>query len=221
MAMAAVASTSVIGVAAAPRAVAISAPKTVSLRQNGMMGAPLRKSAGVRAVRRAGARAVVTAQVAEAVDLDQLVSTIKNLTLAQARTLVDTLQEELGVTAAAFAPAAAAGGAAPAEAAAVVEEKTEFDVVLEEVPTAARIAVIKVIRSLTALGLKEAKDLIDGLPKNVKEAAGKEDAEDAKKQLEAAGAKCSLKITAELFVLVFVTIVAFAVLKISSALRRS
>lgn len=191
--MAAVASTSVIGVAAAPRAVAISAPKTVSLRQNGMMGAPLRKSAGVRAVRRAGARAVVTAQVAEAVDLDQLVSTIKNLTLAQARTLVDTLQEELGVTAAAFAPAAAAGGAAPAEAAAVVEEKTEFDVVLEEVPTAARIAVIKVIRSLTALGLKEAKDLIDGLPKNVKEAAGKEDAEDAKKQLEAAGAKCSLK----------------------------
>ncbi|KAG6545624.1 hypothetical protein Mapa_012978 [Marchantia paleacea] len=191
MAMAAVASTSVIGVAAAPRAVAVSAPKTVSLRQNGMMGAPLRKSAGVRAVRRA--RAVVTAQVAEAVDLDQLVATIKNLTLAQARSLVDTLQEELGVTAAAFAPAAAVGGAAPAEAAAVVEEKTEFDVVLEEVPTAARIAVIKVIRSLTALGLKEAKDLIDGLPKNVKEGAGKEDAEDAKKQLEAAGAKCSLK----------------------------
>lgn len=126
--------------------------------------------------------------------VETLGNELKKLTLEEARNLVDWLQAELGVSAAAFAPAAAApGGAAPAEAAPVVEEKTEFDVVIEEVPTAQRIAVIKAIRSLTTLGLKEAKDLIEGLPKNLKEAVSKEDAEEAKKQLEAAGAKCSIK----------------------------
>lgn len=126
--------------------------------------------------------------------VETLGNELKKLTLEEARNLVDWLQTELGVTAAAFAPAAAApGAAAPAEAAPVVEEKTEFDVVIDEVPTAQRIAVIKAIRSLTTLGLKEAKDLIEGLPKTLKEAISKEDADEAKKQLEAAGAKCSIK----------------------------
>ncbi|KAI5066497.1 hypothetical protein GOP47_0019121 [Adiantum capillus-veneris] len=126
--------------------------------------------------------------------VEELGTKIKYLTLEEARSLVDWLQTELGVTAAAFAPAAAASGAAaPADAVPVVEEKTEFDIVIDEVPTAQRIAVIKAIRSLTTLGLKEAKDLIEGLPKPLKEAVSKEDAEEAKKQLEAAGAKCSIK----------------------------
>lgn len=127
--------------------------------------------------------------------IEDLGTKIKYLTLEEARNLVDWLQAELGVTAAAFAPAAAApaGAGAAAEAAPAIEEKTEFDVVIDEVPTAQRIAVIKAIRSLTTLGLKEAKDLIEGLPKPLKEAVSKEDAEEAKKQLEAAGAKCSIK----------------------------
>ncbi|KAL2611721.1 hypothetical protein R1flu_023413 [Riccia fluitans] len=194
MAMVAVASSCVVGVAPRPIAVSVPSRFTVSLKQNGMMtGAPLRKFAGVQTSVRRGP-GVVRASVSEAekVDVDQLVSIISKLTLSDARALTDKLQDVLGVTAAAFAPAAAAA-AAPAEAAAVVEEKTEFDVVLTEVPSASRIAVIKVIRALTSLGLKEAKDLIDGLPKTVKEAAGKEDAEAAKKQLEEAGAKCELK----------------------------
>ncbi|KAJ7561868.1 hypothetical protein O6H91_03G044700 [Diphasiastrum complanatum] len=87
----------------------------------------------------------------------------------------------------------AMGAAAPAEAAPVVEEKTEFDVLLDEVPSSARISVIKAIRGLTSLGLKEAKDLIEALPKKVKEAVSKDDAEEAKKQLEAAGGKVSIK----------------------------
>ncbi|MCO5593400.1 hypothetical protein L7F22_047413 [Adiantum nelumboides] len=126
--------------------------------------------------------------------VEDLGTKIKYLTLEEARNLVDWLQAELGITAAAFAPAVAApAGATAVEAAPVVEEKTEFDVVIDEVPTAQRIAVIKAIRSLTTLGLKEAKDLIEGLPKPLKEAVSKEDAEEAKKQLEAAGAKCSIK----------------------------
>ncbi|KAL2621939.1 hypothetical protein R1flu_002144 [Riccia fluitans] len=193
MAMAAVTSSCVVGVASSSVALSVPSKATVSLKQNGMMaGAPLRRFAGVQTSIRKGA-GVVRASIAEAekVDVDQLVSIISKLTLSDARALTDKLQDVLGVTAAAFAPAAAA--AAPAEAAPVVEEKTEFDVVLTEVPSSARIAVIKVIRALTSLGLKEAKDLIDGLPKTVKEAAGKEDAEAAKKQLEEAGAVCALK----------------------------
>lgn len=127
-------------------------------------------------------------------DIDKLVADVKSLTLEQARILTDRLQEELGVTAAAFAPAAGvAAPGAPADAAPVVEEKTEFDLFLDEVPSSSRIAVIKVVRALTGLGLKEAKDLIEGLPKKVKEAVGKEDAEEGKKQLEGAGAKASVK----------------------------
>lgn len=121
---------------------------------------------------------------------------ISKLTLEEARTLVDYLQEKLGVSAAAFAPAAVAvapGAAAGGDvAAAVVEEKTEFDVVIEEVPSNARIAVIKAVRALTSLALKEAKELIEGLPKKFKEGISKEEAEDAKKQLEEAGAKIAI-----------------------------
>eukprot|EP00252_Welwitschia_mirabilis_P000062 TRINITY_DN10038_c0_g1_i1.p1 TRINITY_DN10038_c0_g1~~TRINITY_DN10038_c0_g1_i1.p1 ORF type:complete len:183 (+),score=23.81 TRINITY_DN10038_c0_g1_i1:101-649(+) len=138
-----------------------------------------------------------TAQPIRAVSpkVEQLGKDITQLTLEEARSLVDYLQEELGVSAAAFAPAAAvaAPGAAPAtEAAPVVEEKTEFDVVIEEVPSNARIAAIKVVRALTNLALKEAKDLIEGLPKKFKEAVSKDEADDVKKKLEEAGAKVSV-----------------------------
>ncbi|XP_021299166.1 50S ribosomal protein L12, chloroplastic-like [Herrania umbratica] len=126
--------------------------------------------------------------------IEKLGTEISSLTLEEARTLVDYLQEKLGVTAAAVAPAAVAVGGAPgADAgAAAVEEKTEFDVVIEEVPSNARITVIKAVRALTNLALKEAKDLIEGLPKKFKEGVSKDEAEDAKKQLEEAGAKVSV-----------------------------
>ncbi|XP_068642861.1 large ribosomal subunit protein bL12c-like [Aristolochia californica] len=127
--------------------------------------------------------------------VEELGQNLKTLTLEEARSLVDWLQEELGVSAAAFAPAgvAAAPGAAGAETApAPVEEKTEFDVVIEDVPSNARIATIKVVRTLTSLALKEAKELIEGLPKKCKEGVSKEDAELIKKQLEEVGAKCSI-----------------------------
>ncbi|XP_022152130.1 50S ribosomal protein L12, chloroplastic-like [Momordica charantia] len=121
---------------------------------------------------------------------------ISKLTLEEARILVDYLQEKLGVSAAAFAPAAVAvapgAGAGGDVAAAAVEEKTEFDVVIEDVPSNARIAVIKAVRALTSLALKEAKELIEGLPKKFKEGISKEEAEDAKKQLEEAGAKIAI-----------------------------
>ncbi|KVI09161.1 50S ribosomal protein L12, chloroplastic-like [Cynara cardunculus var. scolymus] len=124
----------------------------------------------------------------------QLGDDISNLTLGEAQKLVEYLQEKLGVTAASFAPAAvvAAPGGAGAEAPAAVEEKTEFDVVIDEVPSNARIATIKAVRALTSLALKEAKELIEGLPKKFKEGVSKDEAEDAKKQLEEAGAKISI-----------------------------
>ncbi|KAJ8428881.1 hypothetical protein Cgig2_021048 [Carnegiea gigantea] len=123
--------------------------------------------------------------------IQQLGKQIATLTLEEARILSDWLQDTLGVSAASFAPAAvvAAPGAGVAEAAPVVEEKTEFDVSIEEVPSNARIAVIKTVRALTNLGLKEAKSLIEDLPKKLKEGVSKEEAEEAKKQLEEAGAK--------------------------------
>ncbi|KAG7016197.1 Monodehydroascorbate reductase 4, peroxisomal, partial [Cucurbita argyrosperma subsp. argyrosperma] len=128
--------------------------------------------------------------------IEKLGSDISNLTLEEARILVDFLQDKLGVSAAAFAPAAvvaAPGGVAGGDAAAeAVEEKTEFDVVIEEVPSNARIAVIKSVRALTNLALKEAKELIEGLPKKFKEGVSKDEAEDAKKQLEEAGAKITI-----------------------------
>jgi len=123
---------------------------------------------------------------AEIVDLGEK---IINLSLAQARALSEYLKEVHGLE-------AAAGGvvmaAAPAAAAVVEEEKTEFDVVLTEAGSN-KIGVIKVVRELTGLGLKEAKDLVDGAPKNVKDGVAKADAESMKKKLEEAGAKVTLK----------------------------
>lgn len=119
----------------------------------------------------------------------ELVNTIGSLTLIEASELKKALEEKFGVTAA--APMMMAGGAAPA-AAAAVEEKTEFDVILADAG-AAKINVIKAVRELTGLGLKEAKDLVDGAPKPVKEGANKEEADAIKKKLEEAGAKVEIK----------------------------
>lgn len=134
--------------------------------------------------------------VAASEKVEDLCGQLSSLTLEEARSLVDLLQDRLGVSAAAFAPAAVAvapgAGDAGGAAAPVVEEKTEFSVVIEDVPSSARINSIKAIRALTNLGLKEAKDLIEGLPKKFKEGISQEEAEEAKKQLEAAGAKISI-----------------------------
>ena len=120
--------------------------------------------------------------------ITNLVEEIKTLTVLELNELVKAIEEEFGVSAA--APVAVmAGGAAPAAAA---EEKTDFDVILAEVG-ANKINVIKVVREITGLGLKEAKDLVDGAPKAIKEAAGKDEAEEIKKKLEEAGAKVELK----------------------------
>jgi large subunit ribosomal protein L7/L12 len=120
----------------------------------------------------------------------QVVEYIKNITVLELSQLVKALEQELGVSAAAAVPMAMpAASAGPAAAA---EEKTEFDVIL----TAAgdnKVNVIKAVRELTGLGLKEAKDLVDGAPKPVKEAVPKADADAAKKKLEEAGAKVELK----------------------------
>jgi large subunit ribosomal protein L7/L12 len=123
-------------------------------------------------------------------DLTKIVDDLSKLTVLEAAELSKLLEEKWGVSAAAPVAVAAAGGGAAA--AAPVEEKTEFDVVLAEAG-AQKINVIKEVRAITGLGLKEAKDLVDGAPKTVKEAVSKAEAEDIKKKLEAAGAKVELK----------------------------
>ncbi len=120
--------------------------------------------------------------------ITNMIEEIKALTVLELNELVKAIEEEFGVSAA--APVAVmAGGAAPAAAA---EEKTDFDVVLAEVGPN-KINVIKVVREITGLGLKEAKDLVDGAPKTLKEGAGKDEAESIKAKLEEAGAKVELK----------------------------
>lgn len=128
---------------------------------------------------------------------DEILEKLKSLTLLEASELVKQIEEAFGVSAAApaggmmmMAPGAGGGAAAAAEP---EEEKTEFDVVLEDVPADKKIAILKVVRAITGLGLKEAKDLVESAPKAVKEATGKDDAENVKKQLEEAGAKVSIK----------------------------
>ena len=121
------------------------------------------------------------------VSREQVKDYIKNMTLLDAAALVKELEEELGVSAA--APVAVAAAAGPAAAA---EEKTEFNVILAEVGEK-KIQVIKVVRELTGLGLKEAKDLVDGAPKPVKEGVAKAEAESIKKKLEEQGAKVEIK----------------------------
>ena len=119
----------------------------------------------------------------------EIIEVIKGLTVLELNDLVKACEEEFGVSAAAGVVVAAAGGDAGAAAA---EEKTEFDVELTEVGPN-KVKVIKVVREITGLGLKEAKDLVDNAPKMVKEAASKEESEDIKAKLEAEGAKVTLK----------------------------
>ncbi|MGI9101045.1 MAG: 50S ribosomal protein L7/L12 [Terriglobales bacterium] len=126
-------------------------------------------------------------------DLQQLEESIVGLSLLDAAQLVKKLEERLGVSAAAAAPVMMAGGGAGAAAgAAPAEEKTEFTVVLKEVG-ANKINVIKAVREVTSLGLKEAKDLVDGAPKNIKEGVSKEEAETIKKKFTDAGASVEVK----------------------------
>ena len=123
-------------------------------------------------------------------DIAKIVDDLSALTILEAAELVKLLEEKWGVSAA--APVAVAAAAGPAAAAAPVEEQTEFNVILVDAG-ANKINVIKEVRAITGLGLKEAKDLVEGAPKAVKEAVSKDEAEKIKKQLEGAGAKVELK----------------------------
>ncbi|WP_342666633.1 50S ribosomal protein L7/L12 [Tepidiphilus margaritifer] len=123
---------------------------------------------------------------------DEILDAIANMTVLELSELIKAMEEKFGVSAAAAvavaaAPAAGGGAAAPA-----AEEKTEFDVILQEAG-AKKVEVIKIVRAATGLGLKEAKDLVDGAPKPVKEGVSKDEAEKLKKELEAAGAKVEIK----------------------------
>ena len=122
--------------------------------------------------------------------IDQIVEDLKTLTLLEASELVTKIEETFGVD----ASASTGVGMVMAAPTAVeeVEEKTQFNLMLDEVPADKKIAVLKVVRSLTGLGLKEAKELVESAPKQVQEALGKDAAEDAKKQIEDAGGKASL-----------------------------
>ena len=124
-----------------------------------------------------------------AFDKDACLTVLDSMTVLELNDLVKAIEEKFGVSAASMAAPAAGGAGAGAAAA---EEKTEFNVVLLEAG-AQKVQVIKAVRELTGLGLKEAKDLVDGAPKNVKESVSKADAEAAKKKLEDAGAKVELK----------------------------
>jgi len=124
--------------------------------------------------------------------IDQIVEELKTLTLLEASELVSKIEETFGVDASASAGPAMVMAAAPG-AEDEAEEKTEFTVMLEEVPADKKIAILKVVRNLTGLGLKEAKEIVESATKQVQEDLAKDAAEDAQKQLEAAGAKVSLK----------------------------
>jgi large subunit ribosomal protein L7/L12 len=122
-----------------------------------------------------------------AANKDEILDAISKMTLLEVMELVSDMEKKFGVTAAAPAPGAAAAAAAPAE------EKTEFSVTLKEYPADKKVTVIKVIREITGLGLKEAKDLVEGAPSLVKDAVSKADSETMKKKLEEAGAKVEVK----------------------------
>ena len=125
-----------------------------------------------------------------AFDKDAFLTALDNMTVMELNDLVKAIEEKFGVSAAAMA--ALAGGAGAGAGAAAAEEKTDFNLVLSEAGSN-KVAVIKAVREITGLGLKEAKDLVDGAPKTVKEGMPKADAEAAKKKLEEAGAKVELK----------------------------
>jgi len=123
--------------------------------------------------------------------IDKIIEELKSLTLLEASQLVKQIEETFGVDASSGGGMMMVG-AMPGAGEAAVEEKTEFDVVLEDVPADKKIAILKVVRSVTGLGLKEAKDLVESAPKTLKDAMPKAEAEDIKKQLEEAGAKVTL-----------------------------
>jgi len=126
--------------------------------------------------------------------IDEIVEAIGNMTLLEVAELVKKLEEKFGVSASMVAavPAAAVAAGAPAQGAPAAEEKTEFTVILKS-PGANKINVIKVVREITGLGLKEAKDLVDSAPKPIKEGVSKEEAESIKKKLEEAGAEVEIQ----------------------------
>jgi large subunit ribosomal protein L7/L12 len=129
-----------------------------------------------------------------AVSIPDIVSQLSKLSVMEVVELKNALEKEWGVTAAAPVAMVAAGGAAAGGAAAApAEEKTEFTVILKEYPADKKVGVIKVIRELTGLGLKEAKDLVEGVPGTVKEGVNKADSDSMKKKLEEAGAKVEIK----------------------------
>lgn len=143
------------------------------------------------------AQSKVAAPVMSAV-VDEVMDKLKSMTLLEASELVKAIEETFDVDASAgggggmmmMAPGAAVGGA---EAAGGSDEKTEFDLVLDSFPADKKIAVLKVVRGITGLGLKEAKEFVEGVPKALKEGASKEDCEAAKKEIEEAGGVCSMK----------------------------
>jgi len=122
--------------------------------------------------------------------IDQIVEDLKTLTLLEASELVSKIEETFGVDASAVSGGGVVMSAAPA--AEEVEEKTEFNLMLDEVPADKKIAILKVVRGLTGLGLKEAKELVESAPKLVQEGIAKDAGEEAKKQIEAVGGKASL-----------------------------
>ncbi|MFN6529523.1 50S ribosomal protein L7/L12 [Nostoc sp. ChiSLP03a] len=124
---------------------------------------------------------------------DQILEQLKTLSLIEASELVKQIEEAFGVSAAAPVGVSFAGPSTAAAAPEAVEEQTEFEVVLESVPADKKIAVLKIVRELTGLGLKEAKDLVEAAPKAVKEGVAKDAAEDAKKRIEEAGGKVTVK----------------------------
>jgi len=130
-----------------------------------------------------------------AVSKDEILDAISKMTVMEVVELISDMEKKFGVTAAAPVAVAAVPGAAAAggAAAAPAEEKTEFTVVLKEYPADKKVAVIKAIREITGLGLKEAKDLVEGAPSTVKEGVSKADSETMKKKLEEAGAKVEVK----------------------------
>jgi large subunit ribosomal protein L7/L12 len=128
-----------------------------------------------------------------AVSKDEILEAISNMSVMQVVELISDMEKKFGVTAAAPVAMVAGGAGGAAAAAAPVEEKTEFSVTLKEYPADKKVGVIKVIRELTGLGLKEAKDLVEGVPSLVKDAVNKADSETMKKKLEDAGAKVEIK----------------------------
>jgi large subunit ribosomal protein L7/L12 len=128
-----------------------------------------------------------------AVSKDEILNAISKMSVMEVVELISDMEKKFGVTAAAPVALAAAPGAAPGAAAPAAEEQTEFTVTLKEYPADKKVSVIKVIREITGLGLKEAKDLVEGVPSTVKEAISKADSEAIKKKLEDAGAKVEVK----------------------------